>query len=67
MEEKSPTSRTGRDRPYIGVYFRCCRIYQRIYRRPSDDRYIGRCPHCLRTVEVRVAPDGTADRIFEAQ
>lgn len=60
-----PASRTG-PRPYIGVMFECCNIYTRIYRRPEDDRYVGRCPRCLAVVQARVGPDGTATRIFRA-
>ena len=65
--EKSPRPRTARDRPFIGMFFRCCAVYQRIYRSPDADRYVGFCPRCLRRVEVRVAPDGSEERIFEAE
>lgn len=53
-------------RPFIGVLFRCCRIYQRVYIHPDGTRYEGRCPRCLGLVEVRIGPDGTEERIFEA-
>ncbi len=63
------SSRPGEreSRPYIGVYFRCCGVYQRIYRRPDQDRYFGYCPRCMRPLTVRVSPDGTEERIFEAE
>lgn len=54
-------------RPYIGVLFECCRVYARIYRRPQDDHYIGRCPRCLRLLRVRVGPDGTPTRFLRAR
>ncbi len=57
----------GAGRPYIGVLFECCRIYARIYRRPHDDHYIGRCPRCLRVLRVRVGPDGTPARFLRAR
>ncbi len=56
----------GVDRPYIGVFFECCGVYTRVYRRPGRMSYAGRCPNCLRTVRVRVGPDGTHSRIFRA-
>ncbi len=58
--------RTTRRRPYIGVYFECCSVYARIYRRPDEKVYQGRCPNCLAIVRVRVGPDGTNSRIFRA-
>lgn len=64
---RSEGPRGARDRPHIGVYFRCCRVYQRIYRSPGESRYVGFCPRCLRKVEVPVSPTGTAERIFEAE
>jgi hypothetical protein len=55
-----------KQRPYISVYFRCCGVYQRIYRAEGATDYVGRCPKCLGTVEVKVDPTGTDDRFFEA-
>ena len=53
-------------RPYISVYFRCCGVYQRIYRKPGVSRYVGWCPQCARRVVVTVDPSGTDDTFFEA-
>mgnify|MGYP001279641547 CR=1 FL=1 len=53
-------------RPYIGIHFECCGVYARIYRQPEAREYVGRCPRCLRTVRVRVGPQGTASRLFRA-
>jgi hypothetical protein len=53
-------------RLYVSVYFSCCTVYQRIYRRPEERRYVGRCPRCLRKVEITVDPLGTDERFFEA-
>ena len=57
---------SGRNRPYIGIVFECCGLYVRVYRRPDQTCYLGRCPNCLRTVRVRVAPDGINARLFRA-
>jgi len=61
------SSNTPGSRRYIGVLFECCGVYQRIYRRPEQAEYAGRCPRCLRSVCVRVGPDGTSARIFRAR
>lgn len=54
-------------RPYIGVLFECCGVYARIYRRPGQPFYFGRCPRCLRTLRVNVGPGGSQERIFRAR
>jgi len=53
-------------RPYICVYFECCGVYNRVYRRPQDALYVGWCPKCLRKVRVRVGPNGVSTRFFRA-
>lgn len=53
-------------RPYLSVLFECCRVYQRIYRAPSENIYRGRCPRCGKKVEFPVGPGGTAARFFRA-
>ena len=57
---------SGRRRPYISILFDCCNVYARVYRRPDQPYYRGRCPKCLRPIQLRVGPDGTPARIFRA-
>ena len=54
-------------RPWLGIQFECCGVYARVYRNPEGTAYEGRCPHCLRTVKLRVGPGGTNSRFFKAQ
>ena len=56
-----------RPRLYIGILFECCGVYVRVYRRPEQKFYYGRCPKCLRGVRVRVGPSGTSARLFRAE
>ena len=55
-----------RGRPWIAVRWECCSAYSRIYRNARGTAYEGRCPRCLRPVQVRIAPGGTDHRFFTA-
>ncbi|MEP0845254.1 MAG: hypothetical protein HRF50_00375 [Phycisphaerae bacterium] len=54
-------------RPFIGIHFKCCGVYARVYRSATQPYYLGRCPRCLRPVRVRVGAGGTSARFFEAE
>ncbi|GAB4551684.1 MAG: hypothetical protein Tsb0013_13830 [Phycisphaerales bacterium] len=51
-------------RPFLGIHFRCCRVYGRLYKTPAGDRYVGRCPKCGVQVDARVGEGGTSRRFF---
>lgn len=56
-------------RPYIGVTFKCCRVYARVYLNRQGTAYEGRCPRCGRykvTAEI-VEYGGTTERFFVAE
>lgn len=59
-DERAPTRR------WLGVWFRCCHSYGRIYREPTGSRYRGACPRCGAEVFARIGPGGTNRRFFEA-
>ncbi len=53
-------------RQYLGIWFECCHTYGRLYKNKEGTAYVGRCPHCLRPVHVRIGKDGegTSRRFF---
>lgn len=53
-------------RPYIGVHFKCCHVYYRIYLNRSGNAYEGGCPKCGARIRVRVAPGGSKSRFWTA-
>lgn len=53
------------ERPYIGVIFKCCHIYSRVYLNKQGTAYVGWCPKCAAQLRIKVSPDGTGDRFFE--
>ncbi len=66
-DEPTPSSSDHMHRPWIGIRFDCCGAYARVYRNPDATVYVGRCPHCLQTVTLRVGPGGTDQRFFVAR
>lgn len=53
-------------KPFLGIHFRCCGIYRRIYKNRAGDAYEGACPRCGKKVKCPIGPGGTGSRFFEA-
>jgi len=53
------------DRPFIGVMFKCCKVYSRIYLNKQGTAFVGWCPRCAAQIHIKVSPDGTDARFFE--
>ncbi|MFK8110902.1 MAG: hypothetical protein AB8B91_01795 [Rubripirellula sp.] len=57
----------GREsRPFLGIRFKCCRTYGRIYRDPAKAAYVGNCPKCRARISVPIGSGGTSTRFFNA-
>ncbi len=54
------------ERPYLGVMFKCCHVYSRIYINKQGTAFVGWCPRCAKPMRVKISPDGTDSRFFEA-
>jgi len=52
-------------RPYLSLYYRCANAYTRVYRAPTADHYLARCPTCGKTTRFQVGPGGVEQRVFE--
>lgn len=53
-------------RKWIGVHFKCCNVYGRLYENAMKTRYVGNCPSCASPVSARIGQEGTKRRFFEA-
>lgn len=64
---RSPKEDNQKTKDYIGIHFRCCNVYGRIYKNKAGTAYVGWCPRCMRKVEAKVGRDGqgTDQRIFQ--
>lgn len=56
---------TGKKK-FLGIHFRCCNIYARIYTNNENTAYEGHCPRCGKRIVVPIGKGGTESRFFEA-
>jgi hypothetical protein len=61
------TEKDDSKRPHIGIIFKCCRIYSRIYLNKKGDAFVGWCPKCAAKLEVKVSPTGSKGKFFAAE
>ena len=57
----------NKSREFIGVRFKCCNKYSRIYKNKKGTAFVGWCPKCARKIEFKISKDGSKDRFFEVE
>lgn len=64
--EKPDKDETSR-KPFVGVHFRCCNVYARIYLNAAGTAFVGWCPRCARKkAEITVSASGSSTPFFSA-
>ena len=66
--ENSPSQVSGdreTKKKYLGLKFTCCGVYSRVYINHDGTAYEGRCPKCLKFVQLKIGEGGTDSRFFE--
>ncbi len=53
-----------RKKPFIGMHFKCCHVYSRIYVNATQTAFKGHCPKCAAPVEIKISKDGTSTPFF---
>jgi hypothetical protein len=53
-------------RSFVGVQFKCCDVYVRVYVNRDRTAYEGNCPKCAKPVRLEIGPGGTDSRFFTA-
>jgi len=64
ISAKKKNSAQGQRRPYIGIFWECCKVYSRIYLNKNETAYVGWCPRCSKRVQLNVSPAGSKSRFF---
>jgi len=63
----APSGSSPTPKAWLGIWFRCCHTYGRLYKDAAGRRYVGGCPRCGAEASVRVGEGGTNRRLFEAR
>ena len=53
--------------PFIGISFKCCNVYSRIYLNKKGDAFVGWCPKCATKAKVNVSKSGNKNRFFTVE
>ena len=66
---ESPSGDASGDQkvPFLGIHFKCCKTYGRIYRSPLRLVYEGQCPKCRGSLTVPIGPGGLDSRFLSAE
>jgi PHP family Zn ribbon phosphoesterase len=64
---KGPSTGVRDKQPFLGIHFKCCNVYARIYRDKDATAYVGRCPRCGAAVRVPIGKGGSPRRFFAAE
>ena len=67
MSEDEEQEEKRTPRKFLGIYFDCCNVYGRIYQNKDNTAYVGRCPRCMRIVQVPIGENGTGQRFFRGR
>ncbi len=65
-DEGPGTSCAPAGKKWLGIFFRCCHSYGRLYRNDAHRCYEGACPRCHAPLRVAIGEGGTTRRFFEA-
>lgn len=60
-------SEKRKPKPFIGIHFKCCKVYSRIYLNAKGDAFVGWCPKCAAKTVVKVSPTGSKSSFFTAE
>ena len=65
---ESDNNKSGRKKkPFVGVIFKCCHIYSRIYINKQGTAFVGWCPKCGAKMEILISPTGSKSNFFIAE
>lgn len=52
-------------KPHLGIMFKCCNIYSRIYINKMETAFVGWCPKCAKKAQINISEDGSDSKFFE--
>jgi transcription elongation factor Elf1 len=56
----------NKKRKFVGIHFKCCNTYSRVYIDKQESAYKGACPRCGKRVSLQIGEGGTEARFFSA-
>jgi hypothetical protein len=66
-EHEQPSGPKRTPRPFLGMHFRCCGVYSRIFLNAAGTAFAGNCPRCARPIRIRVGEEGSTSRFWTVE
>ena len=58
--------KNNEQKKFLGILFECCNVYGRIYKNKEGTHYEGRCPRCMKYIQIKIGEGGSNQRFFKA-
>ncbi len=65
MTQHDSNKEKSESRPFVGIHFKCCNVYSRIYLNKQRNAFVGWYPKCAKKVTLNISPDGDESQFFE--
>lgn len=57
-DAEPPQDAARKARPWLGMHWKCCHVYSRVYLNHAETHFAGNCPRCGAPARIRAVRGG---------